>query len=774
MEPVTIPSTPFASVRARLLLALAPLAAYLPLFYGVYFLSPAGTNATDLSVVGVAMAGWLLGRWAGLASGLCALPINFLLLWSVGIEVSDAAALAGNAAVGATNLGIGWLVGWMGELYHRVHAQSRELARDHDTLKREVAERKRVEDRLRESEELFRLITENTNDMITLWDPRGKLLYCSTAFARTFGYEIPTTFESLFADAIHPDDVAMASAALGRAREGGLEGLNFRVRHRDGTWRWLEAWGTLVPWREERYVLGVCHEITARHDAEEALRRSREHYQALVDSIDCMVWECDFPSLQMTYVSPFAERLLGVPAQRWLDEPGFWKTRLHPDDREATIRLSHAATKALRDHELVYRMVATDRRVVWVRDRVKVIVEDGKPVKLRGVTVDVTEMTRTEERLRQAQKMDAIGRLAGGVAHDFNNLLTVINGYSEMLKASVEAGSPAHQIAGQIHSAGDRAAALTRKLLAFGRKQLVRHRPLDLNAMVAGMRQLLTHMVGEDVEADFSLAAGALPIKADPAQVEQVLLNLVVNARDAMPEGGRLTIATSEPTGADAAPVAGVPAPPHVVLEVRDTGVGMSEAVRSRLFEPFFTTKGVGQGTGLGLATVYGIVKQSGGHIDVQTAVGQGTTFRIYLPRCAESVPRPDTAAEPERLPGGGEVILLAEDQPLVRELAARCLRQAGYTVLDAPSAPDAARVCESHEGPIHLLLTDVVMPHLSGAALAQQAQERRPDLKVLFMSGHTDDAVLRRGIREDGVPFVQKPFTPESLTRKVREVLDG
>jgi two-component system cell cycle sensor histidine kinase/response regulator CckA len=290
------------------------------------------------------------------------------------------------------------------------------------------------------------------------------------------------------------------------------------------------------------------------------------------------------------------------------------------------------------------------------------------------------------------------------------------------------------------------------------------------------MRALVPRLLGEHIELDMQLADYGLAVKADPTQIEQVVVNLAVNARDAMPDGGRLTVATAavaiSEVGAQLA--RDVCAGLYVLLEMRDTGAGMTEAVRSRLFEPFFTTKGVGKGTGLGLATVYGIVKQSGGHIDVQTAPGQGTTFRVYLPHCAEPVPVAEPAPASAKPRGGGEVILVAEDEPLVRSLAARCLRMAGYHVLEALSSPDAVRLCERQEGPIHLLLTDVIMPQLSGPALAKQAQTVRSSLKVLFMSGHTDDAVLRRGIRDEGVPFLPKPFTPEALIRKVRDVLDA
>jgi two-component system cell cycle sensor histidine kinase/response regulator CckA len=904
-------SRPIVSARTRFVLAAAPLFGYILLFFMVFFASAAGPSVIYLSGVGVAVAAWLLGRWAGLVSGLLALPLNFALLWAAGVGVDDAAMFAGNSAICAANLSMGWVVGWMGELHRRAQAQAAELARDHEILTHAIAERERVEGRLRESEELFRLITESAADMIALGDPSGKLVYCSPAYQRTLGQAPPATLQDVQATQLHPDDAAAAGAALERVRAGVRELLTIRVRHADGSWRWVEASGTFVPWHGSRYLLGVARDVTARRHAQDELQRSHEHYQALVDSVEGIVWERALPEFGFTRVSHYAERLLGYPVRCWTDDASFWPSHLHPDDRAEAVRQCQAVAVTLCSHELVYRMRAADGRFVWLRDLVKVVVEQGRAVKLRGIMLDITrqrqveaalregqaltrrvlesvpagiimvapdgriveangharrylglsderleglyvkdyeqhtiwedgsacppeeypvskclrtglpkpavtigvrfadgrifwglfsatpaaadpqtgrptgavvtflditERRELEQQLRQAQKMDAVGRLAGGVAHDFNNLLTVINGYGELLLDSLPTGTPAHGLASEIIKAAERAAGLTRQLLAFGRKQVVALQALDLNAVIDAMRGLLARVLGEDIELDVRLSTETLAVKADPTQIEQIVLNLAVNARDAMPEGGKLSIATATVGISELAtrPSTSVQAGVFVLLEMGDNGVGMTEEVRSRLFEPFFTTKEVGKGTGLGLATVYGIVKQFGGHIEVQTAAGQGTTFRVYFPHSAE--PLREAKAAPQSPPprGGDEVILVAEDEPLVRSLTVRCLRMAGYHVLEAPSAPEAALICERHDGPIHLLLTDVVMPQLSGQALARQVQAHRAGIKVLFMSGHIDDAVLKLGIRDEGVPFLPKPFTPDALVRKVREVLDG
>ena len=382
---------------------------------------------------------------------------------------------------------------------------------------------------------------------------------------------------------------------------------------------------------------------------------------------------------------------------------------------------------------------------------------------------------RAEEQLRQALKMEAVGKLAGGVAHDFNNLLTVILGRCAILLPRLQADTPVHRGVALIHQTAQRAAALTRQLLAFSRKQVLKPQALDLTVVVDDIMPMLRRLIGENVELATRLDPGIRRVRADLSQIEQVIVNLAVNARDAMPHGGRLTLETKE-IELDAAYVRhheGARVGPHVQLTVRDTGIGMDAVTLPRIFEPFFTTKGPGQGTGLGLSTVYGIVRQSGGSVWVASQPGHGTVFGIVLPVFEEAVAPAVEAPAPPPVARGSETVLLVEDEPDVRQLAAEILRDRGYRVLEAGSPEDAMRVAEGHRETIHLLLTDVVMPGASGRELADRLVPLRPALKVLYMSGYTDRAIVHHGVLDPRVAYIAKPFTPDDVTRKVREVLD-
>jgi len=402
---------------------------------------------------------------------------------------------------------------------------------------------------------------------------------------------------------------------------------------------------------------------------------------------------------------------------------------------------------------------------------------EGETLGVIGVALDVTDRQRLADQLRQSQKMQAIGELAGGVAHDFNNLLMVVKGHSEMLLDRLSDSSPLRHGIEQMQSASERAAGLTRQLLAFSRKQVLQPRVLDLNEVVAGMIQMVSRVIGEDIELEFLPCLNLGRVKADPSQMEQVVLNLVVNARDAMPEGGQLTIETSNieiDRSYAASHPGGMEPGPYVMLTVSDTGCGMDAKTQARIFEPFFTTKGQGKGTGLGLATVYGVVKQSGGFIWVYSEVGHGTTFKIHLPQVYSEA---ETAAAENNSSGtaaGTETILFVEDEESVRELVRDYLKATGYHVLEACDGIQALEVAAAHKGRIHMLITDVVMPRLSGREVATQIAAQRRDVKVLYISGYTDDSVFRHGVLEGGVAFLQKPFNLKALAQKVREVLDG
>ena len=440
------------------------------------------------------------------------------------------------------------------------------------------------------------------------------------------------------------------------------------------------------------------------------------------------------------------------------------------------------AWESLRVHDDLPRGLTTDSvrhrtrggGVIEVEPSTRQIEFGGEPAQLT-VLNDVTIRRHLEEQLRQAQKMEAVGMLAGGVAHDFNNLLTIITGYSQLILNSLHSEDPNHHSAEQIMKAGERAAALTRQLLAFSRRQVLQPRVLDLNRLVTGLSMMLQRLIGEDIDLRLELGADLGRVSADPSQIEQVLMNLVVNARDAMPRGGTLTVETAN-VSLDSAYVGrhmAAKAGPHVMVAVSDNGAGMDEGTQARLFEPFFTTKGVGRGTGLGLSTVFGIVKQSGGSVDVYSELGRGSSFKVYLPRIDQPVALETESPKKEHRPGT-ETILLAEDDDMVRNLVRETLERNGYKILDSAGPVEARRIAESHRGTIHLLITDVVMPKISGRELAGQILQNRPELKVLYMSGYTDSAIVNSGILKKEVSFLQKPFTPATLIDKVREVLEN
>ncbi len=546
--------------------------------------------------------------------------------------------------------------------------------------------------------------------------------------------------------------------------------------------------------------------IAIEHDRAKAeLRAAEARYRTLVERLPAITYVAELGACgPWHYVSPQIETMLGFSPAEWLSDPMNWMNHIHPEDREIAL----AAEKLFQEtHELFqaeYRMCARDGRLLWFRDEGVLLEQtEGEGLLMQGVMYDITERKRLEDQLRHSQKMEAVGQLAGGVAHDFNNLLMLIQAHNENLRERLAPSDPARKDASEIENAVNRAASLTNQLLAFSRKQVLRPKVLDLNVVLEDVAKMLDRLIGKDIELRVLPAFGLGRIKADPSQMEQVILNLAVNSRDAMPNGGRLTIATSDVklNEDDSRSHEGPPPGKYVMLAVSDTGDGMDTETQARIFEPFFTTKAPGKGTGLGLATVYGVVKHSDGWIWVDSEPGRGTTFKIYLPRVEESggeefgikeskpqQSRPvvgvgeskateqsstKTAPSVASSPKGTETVLVVEDQDGIRDIVRESLRRNGYKVLIAVDGNEALQMASSYPDAIHLLVTDLVMPNIGGRELAQRLTPQRPTMKVLFMSGYSEHSALDIEDTGSSATVLQKPFSLDALARNVRRVLD-
>jgi PAS domain S-box-containing protein len=515
-------------------------------------------------------------------------------------------------------------------------------------------------------------------------------------------------------------------------------------------------------------------DVTARQVVESALRESEERFRQLAENIDDVFWLSDLEMRTVYYVSPAFEGIWGRSCESVYASPNSWLEAVHPEDRERVRTSLHNQSAGKWDS--IYRVVRPDGSLRWIRARTCPVRNALNEVyRIAGVARDITEYRMLEDQYRHAQKMEAVGRLASGVAHDFNNVLSVILGYANLALRSLDTDMRAHHDVEEILLAAERATGITRQLLAFSRQQVLKPTALELGKVVHGMERMLRSLLGADVTFILREKEPVRKVCADQTQIEQVIMNLAVNARDAMPHGGTLTIevGTVVLDQAYAARHPQIVPGQYVMLAVTDTGYGMDLATRERIFEPFFTTKALGKGTGLGLSTVFGIATQSNGHIDVYSEVGRGTTFKVYFPVASllvesmRPVSSPSTAAL-----SGSETILLVEDDDQLRELSCSILRQQGYHVLSAANGREALIESEKFVGAIHLLLSDVVMPSIGGAELFEGLRIRRPEMKVLFVSGYTENSIIEFGVLHVGAPFLEKPITPESLLRKVRAVL--
>jgi PAS domain S-box-containing protein len=613
---------------------------------------------------------------------------------------------------------------------------------------------------------------------IAIVNAQGQHTYVNAAYAQMMGHENPESIAGRpWKDIYAPQDVERVQEEIrGSLQKSGKWHGPVSIHRPDGSTLPAEMSITALP---DGGVVCVSRDMTAKRDADNARAQAEAKYRMLVEQVAAISYIAELGIHgQWLYVSPQVETMFGFSAEEWLMDSRAWTQHVHPEDHKV-VEAAEEASKRGERFQAEYRVIRKDGRVIWVSDTAVVVAGSGAHPLMEGIIVDITERKQLETQLQQARRMEAIGRLAGGIAHDFNNLLTIIKGYTELALKRPRISPELQADVERIEDASERAGTLVRQLLAFSRRQVLQPKLLDLNGIVMGLDKLLRRLMDEGIEMNTSPGKNIGTIKADPGQMEQVIMNLVVNARDAMANGGRLTVETAnvDLDEAYASDHATVKAGRYVMLAVSDTGTGMSPETVAHIFEPFYTTKESGRGTGLGLSTVYGIVKQSGGYIWVYSEVGRGSSFKVYLPRveqAPEALPAVKPASGQER---GTETILLVEDQPQVRELARMALSKKGYTVLVASSPEDAENACARHGAEIHLLLTDLIMPGITGRELAKRLTARHPKMRVLYMSGYTYGITTQTGVQsgmlEDGVAFLQKPFTPSALSEKVREVLD-
>jgi two-component system cell cycle sensor histidine kinase/response regulator CckA len=633
-------------------------------------------------------------------------------------------------------------------------------------IARDITARKQAEEALRESEQRFRDIAEYAAEWVWEVDAQGKYTYSSPVVEQLLGYQPEEVLGKHIYDFFLSEaraELKNATLAVFAAKQPFRDFLNPNL-HKNGQIVWLSANG--IPILDEQGNLrgyrGVDIDITERREAEELSRN-------LIAKSPVGIYLIQNGRFQLVNQWFFTTTGYREDESLHMDPLDL----VHPEDREATRENAVKMLKGLSAVPYEYRTITKGGETKWIMETLVSIQYKGNRASL-GYFMDVTERKALEEQLLQAQKMEAIGRLAGGVAHDFNNLLMAIMGYSELMRAKVLKDDPLYDHLENILKAGAQASALTQQLLTFSRRQIVHPQLIDLQQVILDLEPMLRRILGEDIELEIIIDPMPVAVKGDPGHLSQIIMNLVVNARDAMPRGGRLTLKTAPvdfPQGCHTR-FGLTPPGAYVALEVRDTGLGMDEATQAHIFEPFFTTKGPGQGTGLGLSTVYGIVKQSGGYLDLNSELGKGSAFTILFPRLGAMVSQPKVKIPIAESLRGEETILLVEDEDVLRTLLAKFLRFYGYAVLEARHGGEALLICERHPGPIHLMVTDVVMPQMSGRELADRLIPLRPEMLVLYMSGYTDDAMVHHGVADLAVPFLQKPFKPIDLARQVHDIL--
>lgn len=646
----------------------------------------------------------------------------------------------------------------------------------------DITQRKTSERELRESEENFRALTEATTQVVwTMTDDRLNDEFLDW-WKNLTGQNEEETQDLKWINAVHPEDrETVAKEWLTAIADKSVFNTVYRVLTVSGEYRFLAVRGVPVFDADGKFRqwIGAMSDITVRKRGEEEVQQSERRFRSLISAASQIVWTANAEGIMQTAHTPNGEPF-SLKEETVMQE---WISRLHPEDKDRAIEELANAVKEKNKFRSDYRLFHNDNSYHYYISRGTPVVEkNGSICEWVGTLTDVTKskaaeenLRKSEEQLRQGQKLESVGRLAGGIAHDFNNMLTAINGYSELTLRSLSIDDPLRRNIEEIKKAGERSAELTHQLLAFSRRQMLQPKILDINNIISETAVLLKRLIGEDIKLVTELSSDISRIEADPGQISQVILNLVVNSRDAMPNGGTITIETKN-AHLDKKFVSRyewAKTGNFVLLKVSDTGTGIDSETLQHIFEPFYTTKKTGKGTGLGLATVYGIVKQSGGYIFANSKVGEGTTFEIYLPQIDKKHDLPEETTLTENLPKGNETILLVEDEQTVRRLTSQLLEFCGYAVIEAQDGIEALKICEKSGDKIDLLMTDVVMPQMGGRELAEKLTESFPHIKILFTSGYTDDSIVKHGENESNTNFIQKPFTIETLALKVRKVLD-
>ncbi|MGD8860079.1 MAG: PAS domain S-box protein [Myxococcales bacterium] len=631
----------------------------------------------------------------------------------------------------------------------------------------------RSHDDLLRDERRFRALIEHGRDLLILVDADGTILYCSPSSQRMLGFAPEQLVGTPAVNLAVEEERPRAERILGRivSSPGARVEESIRMMTRQGGSRTIE--GTAVNLLDDpavRAIVITVHDVTRARQQTVDLEHAEGQLRALADrALDIISRYRVLPEPKLEYVSPSVERITGYTVEEFLENPLMHLQLVHPDDRDELMRLSQRPADEL-SRPFTIRWVHKDGRTIWMEQRhVPELDEQGRMVAVESIARDVTEHVRLENELRRAQKLEAVGRLAGGIAHDFNNLLGVTLLCAERMKAAVEGDAKLTHWVDMILESAHRGADLTQQLLAFARREVSQTATCDLNFVVTRLLPMLERLLPEDVSLRVDTSATEATVALDQSQLEQVLVNLAVNARDAMPRGGLLTIRSHNVHGTRGD---GDGPQPEVVLTVSDTGVGLSPSAVERIFEPFYTTKEESHGTGLGLSVVYGIVKRSGGEIDVDSLPGEGTTFELRWPLAEPLEHQPPPKSTPA--PGGQETLLLVEDDGLLRRLECEMLERLGYTVLEAATAAEAEQLFERQDGQVALLLTDVVLTDDSGASLAERLQAKNPELKVVYATGHTDDEVSRHGLPAGQLMLVTKPFSEDELALVVRAALDG